>query len=169
MQRCFDVVSTFGIDVVSTLCNVESPTWDFVSFSTSDQLYFNVDPRRWNNVDPTWKYWLGKLDMVGSRLVSDVLIFSSDILVDIQLLTFLLLSKVSELSIGAKTKFWQPALSVKDIQPNKKSNAFSDICATFFVDQWVSFQPPRVCFNWTNFFFVFLQNLSFLRNQQYHI
>ena len=169
MQRCFDVVSTFGNDVVSTLCNVESPTWDFVSFSTSDQLYFNVDPRRWNNVDPTWKYWLGKLDMVGSRLVSDVLIFSGDILVDIQLLTFLLLSKVSELSIGAKTKFWQPALSVKDIQPNKKSNAFSDICATFFVDQWVSFQPPRVCFNWTNFFFVFLQNLSFLRNQQYHI
>ena len=49
--------------------------------------------------------WVSKLDMVGSRLVSDVLIFSGDILVDIQLLTFLLLSKVSELSIGAKTKF----------------------------------------------------------------
>ena len=88
--------------------------------------------------------WVSKLDMVGSRLVSDVLIFSGDILVDIQLLTFLLLSKVSELSIGAKTKFWQPALSVKDIQPNKKSNAFSDICATFFCRS-VSFFSASTC------------------------
>ena len=41
--------------VVSTLCNVENPTSDFVSFSTSDQCYFNVDSQRWNNVDPTLK------------------------------------------------------------------------------------------------------------------
>ena len=45
-----------------------------------------------------------KLDMFGSRLVSKVLISSDDILVDIQLVTFLLLSNVSELRIGAKTK-----------------------------------------------------------------
>ena len=46
-------------DVVSTLCNVENPTSDFVSFSTSDQCYFNVDPQHWNKVDPTLKCWLG--------------------------------------------------------------------------------------------------------------
>ena len=45
-QRCFDVVSTSGTDVVSTLCNVENPTSDFVSFSTSDQRCFNVVDQR---------------------------------------------------------------------------------------------------------------------------
>ena len=60
VQRCFDVVSTSGTDVVSTLCDVENPTSDFVSFSTSDQRYFNVDPQRWNNVDPMLKCWLGQ-------------------------------------------------------------------------------------------------------------
>ena len=35
-QSCFNVVSTSGTNVVSTLCNVESPTSDFVSFSTSN-------------------------------------------------------------------------------------------------------------------------------------
>ena len=58
-QRCINVVSTFcnvfstlcnvvstsGTDVVSTLCNAENPTSDFVSYSTSDQRYFNVDPQ----------------------------------------------------------------------------------------------------------------------------
>ena len=34
-QRCFDVVS-----------GTEYRTSDFVSFSTSDQRYFNVDPQR---------------------------------------------------------------------------------------------------------------------------
>ena len=48
-QRCFNVVSTSGTDVVSTLYNVENLTSDFVSFSTSDQRYFNVDP----NVETT--------------------------------------------------------------------------------------------------------------------
>ena len=42
--------------------------------------------------------------MVGSRLVSKSAIFSGDTPVDIQLVIFLLLSNVSELSIGAKTK-----------------------------------------------------------------
>ena len=46
LQRCFDVVSTSGSDVESTLCNVEKPTSDFVSFSTSDQRCFNVDSQR---------------------------------------------------------------------------------------------------------------------------
>ena len=45
-ERCFNVVSTSNTDVVSTLCNVENPTSDFVSFSTSNQRYFNVDPQR---------------------------------------------------------------------------------------------------------------------------
>ena len=47
---------------------------------------------------------LGKLDMIRSRLVPNGLIFSDDIPVDIQLVTFLLLYNISELSIGAKTK-----------------------------------------------------------------
>ena len=43
------------------MCNVENPTSDFVSFSASDQRYFNVDPQCWNNVDPMLKCWLGLL------------------------------------------------------------------------------------------------------------
>ena len=58
-QCCFNVVSTSDTDFVSTLCNVENPISDFVSFSTSYQRYFNVDPQRWNNVHPTLKCWLG--------------------------------------------------------------------------------------------------------------
>ena len=50
---------------------------------------------------------LVKLDIAGLRLVSNGLTFSGGIPVDVQLITFLLLSNVSELSIGAKTKkFW---------------------------------------------------------------
>ena len=45
-----------------------------------------------------------KLGMVGSTLVSNDLIFPHDILVYIQLVTFLLLSNISELSIPSKTK-----------------------------------------------------------------
>ena len=44
------------------------------------------------------------LDMVSSRLVLNGLIFSDDIPVCIQLKTFLLLSNISELCTGAKTK-----------------------------------------------------------------
>ena len=43
-QRCLNFVTTSDTDVVSTLCNVENLTLDFVSYSTSDQHYFNVDP-----------------------------------------------------------------------------------------------------------------------------
>ena len=46
VQHCFDVVSTSGTDVESTLCNVGNLTSDFVSFSTSDQRFFNVDSQR---------------------------------------------------------------------------------------------------------------------------
>ena len=46
VQRCFDVFSMSGTEIVSTLCNDENPTLDFVSFSTSDQHYFNIDPQR---------------------------------------------------------------------------------------------------------------------------
>ena len=47
---------------------------------------------------------LAKLNMVGSRLVSNGLFFSNDIPVNIQLVTFLLLSNISKLSIGPKAK-----------------------------------------------------------------
>ena len=47
---------------------------------------------------------LAKSDMVDSRLTSSGLVFSDVIPVDIHLLTFLLLSSISELSIEAKAK-----------------------------------------------------------------
>ena len=47
---------------------------------------------------------LAELDMVSSRLVSNGLIFWVEIVVDIQFIIFLLLSNVSELRIGAKTR-----------------------------------------------------------------
>ena len=47
---------------------------------------------------------LAKVDMVGAGLVSNGLNFSGDTPVDIQLVTFLLVSNFSELSIGTKTK-----------------------------------------------------------------
>ena len=56
-KRWCNVVSTS--DTVLTLWNVENPTSDSVSFSTSHQLYFNVDQQHWKNVDLTLKLWLG--------------------------------------------------------------------------------------------------------------
>ena len=47
---------------------------------------------------------LAKLDIVASRLISNGLMFSDDIPVNIQLVTFLLLSNIRKLSIGAKTR-----------------------------------------------------------------
>ena len=47
---------------------------------------------------------LAKLYVTGSRLVSNGLIFLDDIQVDIQLVTFLLLSNISELRVRAKNK-----------------------------------------------------------------
>ena len=50
---------------------------------------------------------LPKLDMVGSRLVSNRLIFPDYIQVDIQLATFLLLSDIRQLSIEEKARnYW---------------------------------------------------------------
>ena len=72
---------------------------------------------------------LAELSMGSSRLVSNVLIISDDILVNMQLVTFLMLSSIRELSIGEKTRwFWQPLSPLKYILPNKKSYSFSDIC-----------------------------------------
>ena len=89
---------------------------------------------------------LAKLDMVGSRLVSNGLIFSDGISVNIQLVTFLLLSHIMELSIGTKTrKFWQQSLSVIHILPNKKSYTFSDIHVTLFVKSVILFSAS-ICF-----------------------
>ena len=47
---------------------------------------------------------LAKLDMVSSRLVSNGLIFSDDIPIDIQLVTSLMPSNIRELSTGAKAR-----------------------------------------------------------------
>ena len=47
---------------------------------------------------------LAKLDIVHSRLVSNDLISSDDIPVDIQLVAFILLLNARELSFGAKSK-----------------------------------------------------------------
>ena len=47
---------------------------------------------------------LAKSVMVRGRLTSNDLIFSRDTMVDIQFVTFFLLSNISELSIGTKTK-----------------------------------------------------------------
>ena len=44
-----------------------------------------------------------KLDMVSSRLIPNGLIFLNDTSVNNQLVTFLLLSNISELRIGGKT------------------------------------------------------------------
>ena len=56
--RFFQGCLTLGSDVVLTLYKVENLTSSVVSFSNSDQRYFNVDPQRWNNVHPTLKCWL---------------------------------------------------------------------------------------------------------------
>ena len=49
---------------------------------------------------------LVELEMVGSRLVSNGLIFYGNSLIKIQLVTLLLLSNVSKLDIGANTKIF---------------------------------------------------------------
>ena len=68
MKRYFDVVSTSDTEVVLKLCNVENPTSDFVSLPTSDQSYFNVDPKRWNNIDPTLNVILLGLTLAFCRI-----------------------------------------------------------------------------------------------------
>ena len=68
MKRCSDVVSTSDTDVVLKLCNVENPTSDFVSLPTLDQSYLNVDPKRWNNIDPTLNVILLGITFVFCRI-----------------------------------------------------------------------------------------------------
>ena len=63
-----------------------------------------------------------KFHLVGSRLVSKALIFSNDILADIQVITFLLLSNIRERSIGANTRTLYLT----------KNHTFSDICTILF-------------------------------------
>ena len=65
--------------------------------------------------------------MVGSKLVSNALVLSDDIAFDIHVAIFLLLSNISELSIGKKIKNSERNLPVRCILPNKKSYPFSDI------------------------------------------
>ena len=80
-----------------------------------------------------------KLDIIGSRLVSNDLFFLKAFPVNLQLVTFLFLSNIMELSIGTKTrKFWKPSLPVKYILPNKKY-PFSDICASLFAKSVIFF------------------------------
>ena len=79
---------------------------------------------------------LAKLDMVGSRLVSNGWIFSYDIPVDIQLVTYLLLSNISELSISAKTKTCDNIVTCKYILPNK--TLFLIFVQLYLLDQYIS-------------------------------
>ena len=64
-QSWYDIIttlykffSTLSYEFVSTLSNVENLTSDFVSFSTPEKRYLNVDPQRWNSVDPTFNCWI---------------------------------------------------------------------------------------------------------------
>ena len=107
--------------------DIEKSTWKthqyFVDFENQVQRYhnfhvvspFKIDkiltnfPRgistsnRWH-IDEDVSIWVG---IFSSRPFSSDLIFSDYILVDIQLKTFLLLSNIWELSIGARTrKLW---------------------------------------------------------------
>ena len=114
---------------------------------------------------------LAKSVMVRGRLTSNDLIFSRDTMVDIQFVTFFLLSNISELSIGTKTKIWQVSSPVKYILPNKKLNPFVNNNLTFSNSSidFFSTSPWFVLFEVTLLliFFSFHRNLSFLRNQQY--
>ena len=71
--------------------------------------------------------------MVGERLLLNRLTFSGDTPPYIQLVTFLLLSNVSELSIGAKIKlFSKPSSPVRYVLPNRKYYPFVNNILTFF-------------------------------------
>ena len=59
-------------DVVSTLSNVENPTSDFVSFSWSDQRYFNVDPQRWNSVE------ISGVEMLAGKIPNEIILLCMD-------------------------------------------------------------------------------------------
>ena len=70
-------------------------------------LYSNKEEHFWTKIGLlNFKITLplAKSHMVSSKLASKKLYFSDSILVDIQLVTFLLLGNISELSNKAKTK-----------------------------------------------------------------
>ena len=94
--------------------------------------------------------------MVGERLLSNRLTFSGDTPPDIQLVTFLLLSNVSELSIGAKIKmFSKPSSPVRYVLHNKKYYPFVNNILTFF-ESSINFSSPSVYFLFeVNFLFIF--------------
>ena len=77
---------------------------------------------------------LDKLDIVHLGLVSNGLIFSDVVPVDIQLVTFLLLFNISDLKIGERAKRLGDASSntVNYILRNKRPYPFSDICTILF-------------------------------------
>ena len=76
-SRLYNVVSTSDTDVVSTLHNVENSTSDFVTFSKSNQCYFNLDAQRWNEVAMMLKC-LGGLQMVRAWTTLEVIPLSAD-------------------------------------------------------------------------------------------
>ena len=75
---------------------------------------------------------LAKEHMVGRRSVPEGLTFSDDVSVDIQFINYLMLSKIRELSIGAKLK-------------DSDNHIFSDISARLFFRS-VSFFSASTCF-----------------------
>ena len=89
-QRCFNVVSMPDTDEVSTLCNFKNPTSDFVSFSTSDQRYFNVDLQRWNNIDPMFKCWLAIMSFSVLYVASAIIMISKKVNVFAVVYTYIL-------------------------------------------------------------------------------
>ena len=103
------------------LYNEEKP------FCTKTELLnLNITPR------------LTKLDMVSSRLVSNGLITSDDIWVDIQLVNFFTVIYVSELNIGAKTKnFWEASSPVKNLKIYQTKNRilFVIFFGLYLIDQ----------------------------------
>ena len=95
--------------------------------------------------------------MVGERLLLNRLTFSGDTPPDIQLVTFLLLSNVSELSIGAKIKmFSKPSPPVRYVLPNKKYYPFVNNILTFF-ESSINFCSPSASYFLfeVNFLFIF--------------
>ena len=83
-----------------------------------------------------------KLELADSRLVSNDLIFSAYIPVDIQLVTFLLLSNVSELIIGEKPSNNHRCL--KNIFYLTKNHIHLLMLVVFLLDQLLSFLPLQV-------------------------
>ena len=72
VRRWFNVVPTSDNAVVSKLYHAENPTSGFVSFSTSDQGYFNVDLQRPNKVHDRWKFdwdWASTTFLYTSQLL----------------------------------------------------------------------------------------------------